>query len=71
MSDCLCGNNVAHTIACKRKKKNDIVNEQRKATRHQMRKEHRCIYFGCGVKVKPKIVYHQHCKKHKQRSKKK
>lgn len=39
----------------------------RKKLRHKRRKEKRCIH--CGEKVKPIIVYHQYCEKHKPKKK--
>ena len=54
-------------IGCSRKcqrilcdKKNFLKAKER---RHRLRAEHKCIV--CGIKVKPKIVYHQFCSKHK------
>jgi len=41
--------------------------QKNKERRHKLRAQHRCII--CGVKIKPIIVYHQFCPKHKPKKK--
>ena len=47
--------------------KRKINQKKRTEKRHKLRAENRCII--CGEKVKPIIVYHQYCLKHKPKKK--
>ena len=60
---CICGHQNVHTRECKRHNTMKKHNKKRREKRKKLRTEHRCII--CGEKVKPIIVYHQYCKKHK------
>jgi len=46
----------------KREKRREYLKEWRTKQRHQLRKEHRCIW--CKKKVKPIITYPQFCEEH-------
>jgi len=65
MENCICGNGNVHTRECKRHRERLIFNEKRRKVWREKRAKHICIYGGCKEKIKPILVYHQFCPKHK------
>lgn len=68
IGNCICGNKVFHTRECKIRRERDAQNKNKKKQRRKLRAENRCII--CAEKIKPIIIYHQYCKKHKPKRKK-
>lgn len=64
--DCICHHKNHHTLECKSNHKKNLRKTKYDPKwikrRHELRKQHRCIW--CKKKVKPKITYPQFCKEH-------
>ena len=56
--NCICGNNKAHTMECKRHQRNVLVKKYNKTRRTKMVEKHLCL--NCGKEIKPDLC--PHCK---------
>lgn len=68
--ECICGNHEVHTPECKRHRHRIQQVTSQRNRRHEKRKKKMCIVPGCEEKGEREIVYHQYCKKHRERFKK-
>jgi hypothetical protein len=67
---CICGNTNAHTKECKRNRRRTMQRISQKRKRQEKRARNYCIVPGCEEKGEREVVYHQYCKRHRERFKK-
>jgi hypothetical protein len=66
-NDCICGSRYSHSIECRINHRKNQVKKyiiSNKVKRHELRKNHMCIY-NCGRKAEKEVIWHQCCRKHR------